>query len=154
LMRLLFVCLGNICRSPLAEVVFDALAREEGIDLEVDSAGTAGYHRGEQADPRARACAARHGLAITHRARPLVDEDFDRFDLLLVMDESNLAEVRRRAPDARARAKVRLLREHDAAGTGEVPDPYYGGDEDFEHVFHLCERSASGWLRVWREASA
>lgn len=142
-MNILFVCLGNICRSPLAEAVFTSLLIREGLDgsFHVDSAGTAGYHQGEAADPRSRACARRHGLEITHRARALVESDFSRFDLLVAMDEANAAELRRRAPDAASRRKVRLLRDWDPSGPGEVPDPYYGDEDDFEHVWHLCDRS-------------
>ena len=144
-MKILFVCLGNICRSPLAEAVFASLATQEGLlSTEIDSAGTVGYHQGEPADLRARACARRHGLMIGHRARGLVPLDFSRFDLLVAMDESNASDLRRRAPDAASRRKVRLMREWDPAGPGEIPDPYYGTDADFEMVWHLCERSARG----------
>lgn len=143
-MNILFVCLGNICRSPLAEAVFADLVIREGLDqaIHVDSAGTADYHQGEAADPRSRACARRHGLEITHRARGVTAADYGRFDLLVAMDESNAAELRRRAPDAAARQKVRLFRDWDPSGPGEIPDPYYGGEEDFEQVWHLCDRSA------------
>jgi len=90
-MNILFVCLGNICRSPLAEVAFSSLVLAEGYShaIHTDSAGTAGYHQGEAADPRSRACARRHGLEITHRARKVLESDFRRFDLLVAMDESN-----------------------------------------------------------------
>lgn len=142
-MNILFVCLGNICRSPLAEAVFADRAAQEGVDrlITVDSAGTSHYEVGQPADPRSRACARRHGLEILHRARVVVPEDFDRFDLLVAMDESNAAELRRRAPSASARKKVRLLRDWDPAGPGEVADPYYGSDADFEHVWQVCDRS-------------
>lgn len=143
--RVLFVCLGNICRSPLAEVVFADLARREGVTLVVDSAGTAGHHAGELADRRARACALRHGLEVTHRSRPVVDADFGAFDLIVAMDQSNYQDLRRRAP-ASARAKIRMLRDWDPAGPGDVPDPYYGTDEDFDHVWHLCDRASPGLL--------
>jgi protein-tyrosine phosphatase len=148
-MKVLFVCLGNICRSPLAEAVFADLVRREGEGhrIQVDSAGTAGYHAGEGADPRSRACARRHGLEITHRARAVVPGDFEAFDLLVAMDGDNAADLRRRAPTASSRRKVRLLREWDPAGPGDVPDPYYGGEADFEHVWHLCDRSSAGLLR-------
>ncbi len=148
-MNILFVCLGNICRSPLAEVVFADLVEREGLSdvITADSAGTGGYHAGEPADPRSRACARRHGLEITHRARAFVPEDFVKFDLLVVMDEANASELRRRAPNASARRKIHLLREWDPAGPGEIPDPYYGGESDFESVWHLCERSVPGLLR-------
>jgi protein-tyrosine phosphatase len=148
-MTVLFVCLGNICRSPLAEAVFSDLVHQEGFGgrIGIDSAGTTGYHRGELADPRSRACARRHGLEITHRARMVVPSDFDVFDLLVAMDGENAAELRRLAPTVAARRKVRLLREWDPAGTGDVPDPYYGDEGDFEHVWHLCNRSSAGLLR-------
>ena len=132
----------------MAEVIFAHHVAQAGYSgsFIVDSAGTAGYHQGEGADPRSRACARRHGLEITHRARAVVDADFARFDLLLAMDEANAADLRRRAPDPKSRRKVRLLREWDPAGPGEVPDPYYGEEGDFENVWHLCERSAPGLL--------
>lgn len=151
-MKLLFVCLGNICRSPLAEVVFADLLRQEDLHyhVKVDSAGTAGYHQGEAADARSRTCARRHGLEITHRARAVTTQDYYDFDLLIAMDESNAHDLRRRAPDAATRRKVRLLREWDPSGPGEVPDPYYGTEADFEHVWHLCHRSSPGLLHEIR----
>jgi len=146
-MKILFVCLGNICRSPIAEIVFADVILQQGLSgVVVDSAGTAGYHAGETADPRARSCARRHGLEITHRARAVLPVDFERFDLLVAMDESNANDLRRRAPSQRMRSKIRLMREWDPSGPGEVPDPYYGSDADFDHVWHLCERSAPGLL--------
>jgi len=142
-MKILFVCMGNICRSPLAETIFADHLRQEGLSwVVVDSAGTIGYHAGEAADPRARACARRHGLEITHRARAVVPADFERFDLLVAMDQSNANELRRRAPDQAGRRKVRMMRDWDPSGPGEVPDPYYGTEDDFEHVWHLCDRSS------------
>jgi len=149
-MNILFVCLGNICRSPLAEAVFAQLVAQEGLSpsFHIDSAGTASYHQGELADPRSRACASRRGVTLTHRARGVVEEDFHRFDVLVAMDQSNATELRRRAPSAEARKKVHLLREWDPVGPGEVPDPYYGGDSDFETVWHLCERSCPGFLQA------
>jgi len=152
LMKILFVCLGNICRSPLAEALFADLLTREGLagSISVDSAGTSGLHSGEKADVRSRDCAARHGLEIGHRARGLKDSDFAEFDLLVAMDHSNLADLRRRAPTPAARAKIHLMREWDPAGPGEVPDPYYGTEADFEYVWHLCERSAPGLLEHLR----
>jgi protein-tyrosine phosphatase len=149
-MKILFVCLGNICRSPLAEAVFANLVAEEGLSWVCDSAGTQDYHAGELADPRARACARRHGLVVGHRARGLAPSDFDHFDLLVAMDNANASDLRRRAPNPAARRKVRLMREWDPSGPGEVPDPYYGSDSDFETVWHLCERSARGLLEHMR----
>jgi len=152
-MNILFVCLGNICRSPLAEAVFAGRVASEGLSdrIRADSAGTAGYHAGEAADRRSRACAARHGLSITHRARAVTSSDFRTFDLLVAMDQSNADDLRRRAPDAASRRKVRLLRDWDPAGTGDVPDPYYGDEGDFEQVWHLCDRSVPGLLAEVKE---
>jgi len=150
-MNILFVCLGNICRSPLAEAVFSDLVAREGFAdrVHVDSAGTAGYHQGEAADPRSRACARRHGLEITHRARAFVAADWEAFDLIVAMDQANVAELRRRAPTPAARRKVRMFRDWDPSGPGEIPDPYYGTEADFETVWHLCDRSSPGlWAEV------
>lgn len=143
--RILVVCLGNICRSPLAEGALRA--RIAGSHLagrvEVDSAGTGGWHAGEPPDRRAIACALRHGVDIGGlRARQLRARDFDDFDWLLCADAQNLRDVRQLAPP-RARDRVALLL--DWAGTaadGEVPDPYYGGEEHFEEVWALVDAAA------------
>lgn len=139
-MNILFVCLGNICRSPLAEGLFAHLVQTEGLNIGTDSAGVANYEVGNAPDPRSRACARRHGIELDHRARVVGPEDFRSFDLLIAMDQSNVAALRRLAPPNTAH-KIRLLREWDPAGPGEVPDPYYGGESDFEHVWQVCERS-------------
>jgi len=143
--RVLFVCLGNICRSPLAEGVFLSLLREAGADdrFEVDSAGTAGYHIGDLPDPRTRDVARRRGIELTSRARQVEAEDLDRFDYVVVMDSQNLADVRRLADGAEVRAEIRRLREFDDENGGDldVPDPYYGGPQGFEDVHDIVERS-------------
>jgi protein-tyrosine phosphatase len=144
-MNILFVCLGNICRSPLAEALLARAVQEEGLDIGTDSAGTGSYHIGELPDPRSRSCARRHGIELTHRARQVTAADFRSYDLLIAMDEDNAADLRRRAPSDAVK-RVRLMRDWDPAGPGEVPDPYYGDDSDFEHVWHLCERSMPGLL--------
>jgi protein-tyrosine phosphatase len=147
--RILFVCLGNICRSPTAEAVMRALAAREApdLDLEVDSAGTAGYHVGEPPDPRTRQAAARRGYDLSAlRARIVEPGDFEYFDLILAMDRENLAVLRRRAP-AGARERVRLFLEFSAHGEQEdLPDPYYGGPNGFEEVLDLVEEAARGLL--------
>jgi protein-tyrosine phosphatase len=145
-MKILFVCHGNICRSPLAEGLFARMAREEGLDAEVDSAGIISYHRGELPDPRSIACARDHGLELSHRSRPVTTDDFHTFNLLIAMDQANVADLKRKAPAGTA-GKIRLMRDWDPAGAGEVPDPYFGGAADFEYVWHLCERSMPGLLR-------
>jgi protein-tyrosine phosphatase len=153
-MRILFVCLGNICRSPTAEAVVRALAARElpELALEVDSAGTAGYHIGEAPDPRMRAAAARRGYDLTAlRARIVEPSDFTRFDLILAMDRENLAVLRRRAPEE-TRERVRLFLEFAPHGElQEVPDPYYGGPNGFEEVLDLVEAAARGLLSYLRQ---
>lgn len=149
-MRILFVCLGNICRSPSAEVVFRTLAEREapGLKLEVDSAGTAGYHVGEPPDPRTQAAAARRGYDLSkRRARILDPQDFERFDLILAMDRNNLEVVKRRRP-ATARSQIGLFLEYAPdLGTAEVPDPYYGGPNGFEEVLDLVEAASRSLLQ-------
>ena len=148
-MKILFVCLGNICRSPTAEVVFRDIAAREAPDLkfQVDSAGTAGYHIGEPPDPRTRAAALRRGYDLSPlRARIVEPGDFEQFDLLLAMDHENLAVLKRRAPAA-VQQRVRLFLEFaPEAGVTEVPDPYYGGPNGFEEVLDLVEAAARGLL--------
>jgi protein-tyrosine phosphatase len=157
-MRILFVCLGNICRSPTAEAVLRTLAAREApeLSIEVDSAGTAGYHVGEPPDPRTRAAAARRGYQMQAlRARIVEPADFERFDLILAMDEENLRVLRGRAP-AVAHERLRLFLEFAPAGApAEVPDPYYGGPNGFEEVLDLAEAAARGLLdHVRRRARA
>lgn len=147
----LFVCLGNICRSPTAEGVLRAMAAREfpGVALEVDSAGTADYHVGEPPDRRTVAAARRRGYDLAGlRARQVQAADFGRFDYIIAMDRSNLAELEsRRTPEATARLALFMDFASGASpGGGEVPDPYYGGVEDFESVLDLCELAARGFL--------
>ena len=149
-MRILFVCLGNICRSPTAEAVFrQLLARSPaGLRVEVDSAGIGDWHIGEPPDERAQAAARRRGLDMsTLRARQIVHEDFALFDLILAMDRQNLTELRRRAP-VQYRDRVRLFLEFaPELEAHDVPDPYYGGEAGFEEVLDLAEQAARGLLR-------
>ncbi len=155
-MRILFVCLGNICRSPTAEGVLRVLAAREAPELtiEVDSAGTAGYHLGEPPDPRTRAAAARRGYDLEGlRARILEPGDFQHFDLILAMDRENLRVLRRRAP-AQAQERVRLFLEFASeAAPEDVPDPYYGGPNGFEEVLDLVEAASRGLLTHLRQRS-
>ncbi len=156
-MRILFVCLGNICRSPTAEVVFRAVASREAPDivLEVDSAGTAGYHVGEAPDRRTRQAAARRGYDLSAlQARVVEPRDFEDFDLILAMDRENLRALERRAP-AQARARLRLFLEFaPESGISEVPDPYYGGPNGFEDVLDLIEAASRGLIAHLRESRA
>lgn len=146
---LCFVCLGNICRSPSAEGVMLALVREAELEawVSVDSAGTGDWHIGEPPDRRAQQAAASRGYDLSAlRARQIAAIDFERFDLVLAMDRANLAELRRRCPPGQ-RHKLRLLMEFaGGAREQEVPDPYFGGAEGFEHVLDLCETACRGLL--------
>jgi len=149
--KLLFVCMGNICRSPTAEGVMRHLLREEGLEDEIviDSAGTGAWHVGNPPDRRATAAARARGIALEGAARQVRPSDFEDFDLLLVADRENLADMRAIAPDEEARAKVRLLRSFDPASDGralDVPDPYYGGPDGFEDVLDLVEAACRGLL--------
>ena len=156
-MKILFVCLGNICRSPTAEAVFRAVAARDAPDLsiEVDSAGTAGYHIGEPPDPRTRQAAHRRGYDLSPlRARIVEPSDFEQFDLILAMDRENLSVLHHRAP-AHARERVRLFLEFAPGATvSEVPDPYYGGPNGFEEVLDLVEQASQGLLQHLRERAA
>jgi protein-tyrosine phosphatase len=151
--RVLFVCTGNICRSPTAEAVFRRLVREAGLAdrISADSAGTHGYHVGEPPDPRTQAAASVRGYDLSGlRARRVGREDFHRFDLVLAMDRDHHAILARLAPPS-AGHKVRLLMEfarHSRAD--EVPDPYYGGPDSFELVLNLVEDAAAGLLEHLR----
>jgi protein-tyrosine phosphatase len=151
--RVLMVCLGNICRSPTAEGVLRTLAAREfpELQLEVDSAGTANYHVGEPPDRRTVAAARRRGYELAAlRARQLRSADFTDFDHVLAMDHANLAELRQRAPAA-ARCQLGLFLEFaPGCGSDVVPDPYHGGTEDFERVLDLCEAGARGLLHALR----
>ena len=153
-MKILFVCLGNICRSPTAEGVFRAVAAREAPDLviEVDSAGTAGYHIGEPPDARTRQAATRRGYDLSPlRARMVEPKDFDEFDLILAMDSENLSVLHRRAP-AHARERVRLFLEFAPdSDVTDVPDPYYGGPNGFEEVLDLVEAATQGLLAHLRQ---
>lgn len=148
--RILFVCLGNIVRSPLAENLFRRLASQAGVaeKYQVDSAGIGAWHVGEPPDPRMRQVASRRGLDYTGRARQFTPQDFDRFDLIVVMDQQNRASLLERARTQADRAKVRLLREFDPQSPprAEVPDPYYGGMRGFEEVFDIIDRACRGLL--------
>jgi protein-tyrosine phosphatase len=149
-MRILFVCMGNICRSPSAEGVFRSLlaSRAPQLTVEIDSAGTHDYHVGEPPDERAIAAAQRRGIDLSAlRARTVRAGDFDYYDLILAMDEQNLRELRRRAPVHR-HDRIRLMMEFVSAATvSAVPDPYYGGLQGFEQVLDLLEEASDGLLQ-------
>jgi protein-tyrosine phosphatase len=150
MIRVCFVCLGNICRSPTAEAVFRRLVNDAQLSekLAIDSAGTGDYHVGQQADARARSAAKRRGYELSGRARQFVGQDFGRFDYVLAMDQDNLKALRRLSPNECAKGKIHLLRSFDATAEAgaEVPDPYYGGEDGFDNVIDICERACRGLL--------
>lgn len=146
--RILFVCLGNICRSPAAEGVMRSVAEREGVadSFEIDSAGTYGGHAGQLPDPRMREAAARRGYDLRHRARRITEEDFERFDMIVVMDDMNYESVSRLAPERSSLDKLYrftgFCRRHPQ--WSHVPDPYYEGHEGFELVLDLLEDGCEG----------
>ena len=150
-MKILFVCLGNICRSPAAEGVFLHLLSERGLSehFVVDSAGTGGWHVGNPADRRMQAAANRRGIELPSRARQISLDDLSDFDLILTMDDANLSAVTSLASEAGGRATARIRPMLSFArqfSETEVPDPYYGGDAGFEHVLDLLEDACSQLL--------
>jgi len=156
--KILFVCLGNICRSPLAESVFRHLARERRVEqlFEVDSAGTSGYHAGSPPDRRSAATALTRGVRVTGSSRQLTASDLRRFDYVVAMDSDNLAEVEALHAAAHGTARVHRLREWDPEPDApDVPDPYYGGPRGFEDVHDIVERSCAALLdHLLRERGA
>jgi protein-tyrosine phosphatase len=149
--KILFVCLGNICRSPSAEAVFRDLAGQAGMDVVVDGAGTSDWHIGEPPDRRAQRAAAARGYDLSGlRGRQVSAEDFDRFDLILAMDRSNLANLQAACPPG-ARAEIKLFMDFAPdQPVREVPDPYY--DNRFDHVLDLLEQSSRGLIAALRSA--
>lgn len=143
----LFVCLGNICRSPTAEAVFRVRAAAAGLDLEIDSAGTGAWHIGAEPDERAQTAGKARGYDLTPiRARQVVADDYERFDLLLAMDHDNLSTLKSRAPES-ADERIHLFLEFaPKLGLNAVPDPYYGGDDGFEEVLDLIEAASDGLI--------
>jgi protein-tyrosine phosphatase len=144
----LFVCMGNICRSPTAEGVFRKLVSDAGRDskFSVDSAGTIGYHSGDMADRRMRSAAQERGYNLESRARRIESADFDRFDLIVTMDEANFRDVQEMNPGAGARV-VRMCDYCEEHEETEVPDPYYGGEAGFHKVIDILEDACGNLLR-------
>ena len=144
------MCLGNICRSPTAEGVFRHLVNEAELShaFEIDSAGTAGYHIGDAPDRRARAAGQRAGIVVGGSARQFLGDDFARFDYVIAMDSSNHADLLRLAGSSERAKKIRLMRSFDpeAPPRAPIPDPYYGGDADFDEVLPLCRTACTHLL--------
>ena len=154
MLRVCFVCLGNICRSPIGEGVLRHLLEKAGLEgaVEVDSAGTAGYHSGDPPDARARAAGRRFGVEVGGCARQFKHSDFERFDYVLAMDRTNFEDLTELTLDPSARQKLFLLRSFDPASPdgASVPDPYYGGDEDFDDVVRICLAACTPLLQRLR----
>jgi protein-tyrosine phosphatase len=151
--RILFVCLGNICRSPAAEAILRAKAVERAISLQIASAGTGGWHTGDGADPRMTRAAARRGYRLDrHRARQVQFSDFYEFDYLLAMDLRNQSDLLAMAPPNRE-CDIRLFLDFAGGETRETPDPYYGGSDGFERVLDLLEAASEGFLDHIEKAS-
>ncbi len=148
MIRVVFVCTGNICRSPTAEAVLRQQVHDAGLgdDIEVSSAGTGGWHVGEDADPRSLQTLRARGYDLRHSARQFAPDWFDRHDLVVALDASHQADLRALRPGV----EVPLLRDWDPDGPGDVPDPYYGGQRGFENVLDLVERSCRGLLEELR----
>ncbi|PSM39162.1 protein tyrosine phosphatase [Streptomyces dioscori] len=153
--RVCFVCTGNICRSPMAESVFRARVAEAGLDglVEVDSAGTDGWHEGDGADPRTVSVLETNGYGSGHAARRFRPDWFSRLDLVIALDSGHLRALRRLAPTPADAEKVRLLRSYDvtAGADLDVPDPYYGGMDGFEECLEMVEAASTGLLAAVRE---
>ena len=155
-MRILFVCLGNICRSPLGEGIMRHLVQQAGLDhrIEVDSAGSGAWHAGEPPDPRSSAIARQHGVSLHgQKARQVCDADYEAFDLILAMDSSNLSTLQRRAPRGFTSARLERLLDPPRGDGGDVPDPYYGGDGGFAHVYGLVLKACEQLLEDLGEDS-
>lgn len=144
-MKILVVCLGNICRSPAAEAAIRRAAADAGLDVEVDSAGTGSWHVGDPPHPESIAAGARAGLEVTGRARKFNAVDFDRYDMILVMDKSNLADLMEMSPSKEAQAKIRLFRTFDPkTDEDEVPDPWGGPAEGYDETIRIVTAAADG----------
>ncbi|XP_069370886.1 low molecular weight phosphotyrosine protein phosphatase isoform X2 [Paralichthys olivaceus] len=147
----LFVCLGNICRSPIAEAVFRKMATDAGVVDKwlIDSGATSDWNIGSSPDPRGLACLRNHGTETSHRARQVTKEDFMSFEYILCMDESNLSELKRKAKSVKNySAKIELLGSYDPQNQLIINDPYYGSDEDFEKVYEQCVRCCKAFLEA------
>ena len=152
--KILFVCLGNICRSPSAEAVMKKLVQDAGLDgrIKIDSAGIIGYHAGEKADPRMRSHAARRGYVLDSISRPVRQWDFHDFDLIIGMDDQNITDLKRMAPDLESVAKIHRMTEFSRNKLYDhVPDPYYSGAEGCELVLDLLEDACAGLLEYLGE---
>lgn len=152
-MKILMVCLGNICRSPLAEGILKSKLKERDIDAQVDSAGIASYHIGERPDPRTEKNASKHGIDLSNiRARQFKVKDFDTFDLIYCADKSIMEALKGMAQTSEHLSKIRLMTEEAYPGQMiEVPDPYYGTESDFEKVYQILDTSCEAIVKKYFE---
>ena len=148
MLKIMFICTGNICRSPLAHTVFEHLLQERDLEkmVSVESSGTSAWHGGERADSRMRSTAARHGIEITHRSMGLRPKHLAEYDLLLVMDHQNYRNTAALARSPEERQKIRMFRDYDPEGPGDVPDPWYGDLDGFEETWDIVERTCRALL--------
>lgn len=157
MIHVLFVCLGNICRSPLAEGVFKHQILEDGLEKKifVESAGTSGWHIGDRPDPRSIEVARENGIDLDSYGRKAISDDFAEFDYIIAMDQNNFADMRSLdGSSKKGAAKLYVMRDFDEIGKGQdVPDPYYGGDEGFNYVFELLDRSCRNLLEEIKETN-
>ena len=155
MIKVLFVCLGNICRSPLAGGVFKEKVKEKGLigHIKVDSAGTSGFHLGEDPDPRSCEIAKENGIELKHSGRQLVRDDFENYDYILAMDKSNYEDILNlKKHSGMSDSEVVMFRDFDNSQSGEdIPDPYYGGKDGFEKVYQLIEESSENFLDYLKE---
>lgn len=149
----LFVCLGNICRSPSAEAVLKAKLKDAGLEKEVfvDSAGTSGYHEGDHADQRMQSHAIKRDFNLTSISRQVHPSDYDRFDYIIAMDASNYQHLVNKAHSPEQKQKISLMTDFSQNHTGDVPDPYYGGTQGFENVLDILEDSVDGLIQELKE---
>jgi len=152
MVRILFVCLGNICRSPLAEAIFKHKIAESGLSGKfiVDSSGTGDYHIGEDPDARTIEVAIRNGVSISHKARQFSTRDFDSFDYIIAMDESNLRNIRNLKNNIE-KGRLMLMRDFDESKDKNVPDPYFGGKDGFDEVFDILDASLANFLEFLKK---
>lgn len=147
--KILFVCLGNICRSPIAKGIFETILKENGVESHfyVDSCGTSDFHEGEEADPRTRETLDKNNISLNHEARQLRESDFREFDYIIAMDEKNYDDILEQKPED-SKAKILMLRafEEEASEDINVPDPYWSGPDGFDHVFEVIDRNARNLL--------
>ena len=154
--KVLFVCLGNICRSPLAEGLFAEAAAAEGVShqFEIDSCGTNGLHDGELPDPRTRKNALSHGLTLSHHSRKIQSADLDYYDWILVMDDANKRNVEALCQEDRQKQKIHKRRQFDPKEpNADVQDPWYGGEAGFETVFQVIQQNVHFWLKYLQQES-